>query len=123
MKGTIRERRMKDGTDVLPTKVEASRDPATKANKRRYRTATATTRREANTLLHTMMAEVDETKTSGTDATILTLGELIERWLELGPRQPRPGWFTTDTSRIRSAHTFGIPGSINYGLPTWTDGT
>jgi integrase len=82
MKGTIRERRKQDGTVVFTCQVEASRDPAT--NKRRYLTATATTRREANTLLHQMMADIDDTKTSGTDATILTLGELIERWLELG---------------------------------------
>lgn len=82
MKGTIRERCKKDGTVVFTCQVDASRDPAT--NKRRYRTGTATTRREANSLLHTMMAEVDETMISGTDATILTLGELIERRLELG---------------------------------------
>jgi hypothetical protein len=61
--------------------VEASRDPAT--NKRRYRTATATTRRQANSLLHTIMAEIDATKTSGTEATILTLGRrYIASWFD-----------------------------------------
>ena len=57
MKGTIRERVKKDGSTVYTCHVEAGRDPAT--NKRRYRTATAPTRRGAHSLLHELMREID----------------------------------------------------------------
>ena len=56
MKGTIRERVRSSGT-VFICQVEAGRDPVT--NKRRYRTATAKTRREANTLLYELLKEVE----------------------------------------------------------------
>ena len=82
MKGTIRERVKKDGSTVYTCQVEAGRDPAT--NKRRYRTATAPTRRDANSLLHELMKEIDGEVGRVEEGTTMTLGALIERWLELG---------------------------------------
>ena len=54
--GTIRQRVGSSGT-VFICQVEVGRDPVT--NKRRYRTATAKTRREANTLLYELLKEVE----------------------------------------------------------------
>ena len=82
MKGTIRERVKKDGSTVYTCQVEAGRDPAT--NKRRYRTATAPTRRDANPLLHELMKEIDGEVGRVEEGTTMTLGALIVRWLELG---------------------------------------
>ena len=82
MKGTIRERVKKDGSTVYTCQVEAGRDPAT--NKRRYRTATAPTRRDANSLLHELMKEIDGEVGRVEEGTTMTLGALIVRWLELG---------------------------------------
>ena len=82
MKGTIRERVKKDGSTVYTCQVEAGRDPATQ--KRRYRTATAPTRRDANSLLHDLMKEVAGEVGRVEEGTTMTLGALIERWLELG---------------------------------------
>lgn len=82
MKGTIRERVKKDGSTVYACQVEAGRDPPT--NKRRYRTATAPTRREANSLLHELMREINGEAGRVDEGTTMTLGALMERWLELG---------------------------------------
>ena len=67
---------------VYTCQVEAGRDPATQ--KRRYRTATAPTRRDANSLLHDLMKEVAGEVGRVEEGTTMTLGALIERWLELG---------------------------------------
>lgn len=54
--GTIRQRVGSSGT-VFICQVEVGRDPVT--NERLYRTATAKTRREANTLLYELLKEVE----------------------------------------------------------------
>jgi Phage integrase, N-terminal SAM-like domain len=82
MKGTIRERTNKDGSVSWLCQVEISQDPAT--NKRRFRSGVASTRREANSLVHKLIRETEEAKEQASDGTAQTLGTLIERWLELG---------------------------------------
>lgn len=106
MKGTIRERVRSSGT-VFICQVEAGRDPVT--NKRRYRTATARTRREANTLLYELLKEVEGDVGRVEENTLMTLGTLIERWLELGGRRRRRhARCTRGTSRIRSSRICGM---------------
>jgi integrase len=84
MKGTIRERTNKDGTTSWLCQVEISRDPAT--NKRRFKSGVAATKREASTLVHTILAEADKAREERADPTALTSGRLIEEWLRLsGP--------------------------------------
>ena len=67
---------------VFTVQVETERDPAT--GKRRFKTGTALTRRDANKMIHALLNEVDSSAGQVESATALTLGELIEKWLELG---------------------------------------
>ena len=60
MKGTIRERTNKDGSVSWLCQVEISRYPAT--NKGRFRSGVASTRREANSLVHKLIRETEEAK-------------------------------------------------------------
>ena len=83
MRGTIRERCKADGTRLFTCQVEIGRDPAT--GKRRYKTGTAKTKREADALVRRLLRDA-ETESANTEraTTARTLGELIERWLEVG---------------------------------------
>ena len=83
MKGTIRERRNKDGSVSFVCQVKAGRDPAT--GRERVLTGTAKSRRAANTLVHELVGKATAGEVQSADAT---LNELIDRWLELaGPAE------------------------------------
>jgi integrase len=82
VKGTIRVRRNKDGTESYLCQVFAGRDPAT--GKRRFKTAVATSKREAHRLIHQLVAEVDGDAGTPAAGTAMTLAELIETWLATG---------------------------------------
>ena len=86
MKGTIR-RTNKDSISWI-CQVELPRDPVT--HKRRFKSSVASTKREAHSLVHAMLAELDSaTKVDQVAATSQTVGRLIERWLEVaGPAAP-----------------------------------
>ena len=58
--------------------------------KRRFKSSVASTEREAHSLVHAMLAELDSaTKVDQVAATSQTVGRLIERWLEVaGPAAP-----------------------------------
>ena len=83
MKGTIRERCKADGTRLFACQVEIGRDPAT--GKRRHKTGTAKTKREADALVRRLLRDAETESANIERATSArTLGELIERGLEVG---------------------------------------
>ena len=81
MKGTIRPRLNKDRSTSWICQVELPRDPAT--NKRRNRSVVAPNQKEAHKVLHRLISESQTVKIERLETTALTLGELIEKWLEL----------------------------------------
>lgn len=82
MKGTIRARRNKDGSTSYLCQVYVGRDP--KTGRRRYRTAVATSQRQAHRLVHELLAEVDGQAGTAAAGTSCNLAELIEAWLATG---------------------------------------
>ena len=79
MKGTIRERRNKDGSRSFECQVRLGKDPAT--GRWRFATRTAKTKREAQRLLTELLHEAASGKAGSSGATVATL---IETWLETG---------------------------------------
>jgi integrase len=79
VKGTIRQRRNKDGSISFICQVKAGRDPVT--GKQRVLTGSASSQRAANKLVHELVtrAAADEVRTAD-----VTLNDVIDRWLELG---------------------------------------
>ena len=79
VKGTIRERRNKDGSRSFECQVRLGKDPAT--GRWRFATRTAKTKREAQRLLTELLHEAASGKAGSSGATVTTL---IETWLETG---------------------------------------
>ncbi len=87
MKGTIRERLNRDGSVSWLCQVEVGRDPVT--GRRRYRSKVAASKREAHSVVHALIVEAGTQRCTGVVETAVTVGELIERWLEFaGPAAP-----------------------------------
>ena len=88
MKGTIRERRNRDGSVSWLCQIEIGRDPVT--GRRRYRSKVAASKREAHCVVHALIAEAGSERSTGEVVpTAMTVAELIDRWLELaGPSAP-----------------------------------
>jgi integrase len=79
VKGTIRERRNKDGSRRFECQVRLGKDPAT--GRWRFATRTAKTKREAERLLTELLHEATAGKAGSSGATVETL---IETWFETG---------------------------------------
>jgi len=79
VKGTLRQRTLRDGTVVHDLVVSMGKDPATGRYRQKSHRIHATTKRDIERERRRILAELDDGRHRGTDATV---AQMIERWFD-----------------------------------------